>query len=88
MMHLAPNLGTAVEGSWLTGKRRNSGSQDFAKVGAWAPREWTKVTEDTGVGNPAAATAEKGKKFFEAVTDRVSGFLVDLASADVAKMYE
>jgi len=39
-------------------------------------------------GKSGGSTAEKGKKFFEAVTDRVSGFLVDLASADVAKMYE
>lgn len=48
----------------------------------WAPRRWTKTTEDTGVGNPAAATAEKGKRFLEAVTAALSGFLVDLAKAD------
>jgi creatinine amidohydrolase len=46
------------------------------------------VTEDTGVGNPAAATPEKGRRFLEAVVERVSGFLVDLASADLGKMYE
>ena len=26
---------------------------------AWAPRQWTQVTDDTGVGNPAAATAAR-----------------------------
>jgi len=55
---------------------------------AWAPREWSKVTEDTGVGNPAAATAEKGKRFLDAVTGQIGGFLVELARADLAKMYE
>jgi creatinine amidohydrolase len=48
----------------------------------WAPRSWTKTTDDTGAGNPAAATAEKGKRFLEAVTGTIGGFLVDLAKAD------
>ena len=87
MMHLAPNLVLPL-GEAGDGKAKKFKVAGLREGWAWAPREWTKVTEDTGVGNPAAATAEKGKKFFEAVTDRVSGFLVDLASADVAKMYE
>ena len=48
----------------------------------WAPRSWTRTTDDTGVGDPAAATAEKGRRFLEAVTGKISEFLVDLAKAD------
>ena len=55
---------------------------------AWAPRQWTKVTADTGTGNPAASTAAKGEKFLRAVTERIGGFLVDLAKADPDNMYE
>ena len=55
---------------------------------AWAPRHWREVTEDTGTGNPAAATAEKGEKFVEAVTERIGSFLVELAAADLKKLYE
>jgi creatinine amidohydrolase len=55
---------------------------------AWAPRQWTKVTADTGTGNPAASTPEKGEKFLRAVTERIGGFLVDLAKADPDNMYE
>ncbi|HWL39156.1 MAG TPA: creatininase family protein [Gemmatimonadaceae bacterium] len=55
---------------------------------AWAPRQWSKVTDDTGTGNPAASTAAKGEKFLEAVTTRIGGFLVDLAKADTNKLYE
>jgi creatinine amidohydrolase len=55
---------------------------------AWAPRHWREVTDDTGTGNPAAATAEKGEKFLRAVSDRIGGFLVDLARADLADLYE
>jgi creatinine amidohydrolase len=87
MMHLAPNLVLPVDEAG-DGKAKKFRVAGLREGWAWAPREWTKVTEDTGVGNPAAATAEKGKKFFEAVTDRISGFLVDLALADLGKMYE
>lgn len=55
---------------------------------AWAPRQWTKVTDDTGTGNPSAATREKGEKFLTAVTERIGGFLVELAGADRQKLYE
>nr|HPI80667.1 creatininase family protein [Cyclobacteriaceae bacterium] len=33
---------------------------------AWAERQWTKVTADTGVGDPRKASAEKGEKYFKA----------------------
>ena len=49
---------------------------------AWAPRDWPQVTEDTGVGNPAPATPEKGDAYFRAVTGRVAEYLVELATVD------
>ncbi|MEO8910696.1 MAG: creatininase family protein [Gemmatimonadaceae bacterium] len=55
---------------------------------AWAPRQWTKVSTDTGTGNPKASTREKGERFFRAVTERIGGFLVDLAKADRDNLYE
>lgn len=55
---------------------------------AWAPRQWSKVTSDTGTGDPSASTAAKGEKFLKAVTERIGGFLVDLARADTKNMYE
>src|SRR2546427_3657677 len=53
-----------------------------------APRRWRQVTEDTGVGNPAAATAEKGRKYVEAGSEKIGSFLVELAQADTAELYE
>ena len=55
---------------------------------AWTPRQWSKVTSDTGTGNPAASTRAKGEKFIRAVTEKIGGFLVDLAKADPDNMYE
>jgi creatinine amidohydrolase len=55
---------------------------------AWAPRRWTAVTADTGVGDPAAATAAKGAAYVEAVSARIGDFLVELAALDPDDLYE
>lgn len=54
---------------------------------AWTQRDWLRVTNDTGVGNPYAATPEKGKRYFETVTQKIAGFLVELAKADIRDLY-
>lgn len=55
---------------------------------AWAERQWTRVTDDTGIGNPALATAEKGEAFFNVVTEKIGGFLYDLAMVNPADLYK
>lgn len=47
------------------------------KIG-WAPRNWQKISEDTGIGNPHLSTADKGKQYVLAVVDKISDLLVDL----------
>jgi creatinine amidohydrolase len=54
----------------------------------WAPRSWTRVTDDTGVGDPRGATAEQGARFVAAVTERIASFLAELAAADLNDLYE
>jgi len=54
----------------------------------WAPRPWTQVSADTGIGDPSRATAEKGRAYLDEVTERIAGFLVELAETDVATMYD
>lgn len=54
---------------------------------AWAPRQWTRVTADTGVGDPRAATAAKGERYVTAVVERIAQFLVELAGADPEHLY-
>ena len=55
-------------GSGAAARRSGEGSARRFRVRglregwAWAPRQWTQVTDDTGVGNPAAATAAKGAR--------------------------
>jgi creatinine amidohydrolase len=47
------------------------------KVG-WVPRNWAKTTQDTGVGDPRLATAEKGKAFADVVTDKIAKLFEEL----------
>jgi creatinine amidohydrolase len=46
-------------------------------------RPWHLATTNTGLGDPRAATAEKGRGLMEAVTERLGGFLVELAKAEM-----
>lgn len=54
---------------------------------AWAERQWTAVTDDTGVGNPRAATVEKGAAYLDEVTAALADLFADLAAADLDDLY-
>ena len=86
MMHIAPELVLPLEDAG-DGKARKFTVAGLREGWAWAPRQWTQVTADTGTGNPKAATAGKGERFVRAVTERIGGFLVELAQADLDRLY-
>lgn len=85
-MHLIPGLVAPLSEAG-SGKETPSRIQGFREKWAWSPRQWSKVTADTGIGNPAKSTAEKGKQYFEAVTEKIAGFLYELAAADATDLY-
>jgi creatinine amidohydrolase len=87
MMSLEPDLVRPLSEAG-PGKARKFRIAGLRDGWAWAPRQWTKVTDDTGTGDPKASSADKGEKFLRAVTERIGGFLVDLAMADRNHMYE
>jgi creatinine amidohydrolase len=87
MLHLHPDLVLPLDQAGPGNARR------FAVAGlregwAWSPRRWTAVTEDTGVGDPRAATAEKGQRFMAAISARLGRFLVDFAAVTNEQMFE
>lgn len=49
--------------------------------GVWTPRPWSASHPDTGSGDPSKASAEKGRRYFEAVAGAVADVLVELSSA-------
>jgi creatinine amidohydrolase len=54
---------------------------------AWAERRWTKVTADTGIGNPAKATSQKGELYFKILTEKIGNFLFEIATTDREDFY-
>lgn len=87
MMHLAPHLVLPLSEAG-EGKSRSFKIKGLKEGWVTAQREWIKVSEDTGVGDPKMATAENGKAFFDKTTDIIGGFLEELHHADVNDLYE
>jgi creatinine amidohydrolase len=86
MMHLVPEWVRPLSEAG-DGKAKKFVFTAMQEGWAWAERRWTAVTEDTGVGDPSKASAEKGRKFFEATTQKVSEFFVQVAKTDREKFY-
>jgi creatinine amidohydrolase len=86
MMYFAPELVLPLSDAG-PGSARRARLTGMREGWAWAPRPWTQVTSDTGVGDPAAATAAKGQRFAGELVARVSDFLVELAAANPADLY-
>jgi len=87
MMHLRPDLVLPLEEAG-SGRTRDWRVTAFREKWAWAPRQWTRVTDDTGIGDPSKATPAKGAGYFDALTNKLADFLVDLSAMDPADLYE
>jgi len=70
------------------GKEKKHKVKGIREKWAWAERKWSEVSEDTGIGNPKKSTAEKGERFFNDLTDKISDLFVDLSKANVNDLYE
>ncbi len=86
LMHLTPHLVLPLSEAG-PGAAKQFRIPALQEKWAWAPRQWTQVTEDTGVGNPAASSAEKGARYFQVLTEKIADFFVDLAAADPKDLY-
>jgi creatinine amidohydrolase len=86
MLHLAPELVRPLEEAG-SGHARASRLTGVREGWAWAPRRWTQVTADTGIGNPSKATAKKGEAYVAAAVEKISGFLVELAALQLDDLY-
>ena len=87
MQYAFPELVLPLEDAGY-GDAKNFKLNGFKEKWAWAPRQWTKVTEDTGIGNPKAATPEKGKKYVEFISEKIARFFIEFTASDVNDMYE
>ena len=74
MLHLVPEQVRPLQEAGA-GQARASRLRGIREGWAWAPRRWTQVTDDTGIGNPAGATPEKGAAYVAAAVERIAGFI-------------
>ncbi|WP_319591966.1 creatininase family protein [uncultured Draconibacterium sp.] len=87
IMHFFPDLVRPLNEAGV-GAAKAFKLQGLKNKTAWAPRQWDKVSADTGVGNPKKATAKKGAKFVEDVTTQIADYFVELAACDPGDLYE
>ena len=82
MMHLYPELLLPLTeaGDGATKKFQPSGYQHGW---AWTQRPWTKITKDTGSGDPSLATAEKGVKFIDRCIQQIASFYVEISGHSI-----
>lgn len=86
MLYLNPDLVLALSEAG-PGIERKHQIAAFKEKWAWAERKWSQVTDDTGVGNPVAASSEKGEAYAQAVVRKLGDFIYDLSKADPAALY-
>lgn len=87
LLHLKPEL-VLPRSKWGDGKEKKHKISEFAEPWLWTERKWSKVTADTGIGDPKFASKEKGEKFFKHVTEKISRTLIKLCEMDVTNSYD
>jgi creatinine amidohydrolase len=87
IMYLHPDLVLPLEEAG-EGKEKKSVIPGLKEKWAWAERKWSQVTEDTGIGNPKKATAEKGKRYFEDICEKVGKLMVDICEVNAGDLYK
>ncbi len=87
ILHLAPNL-VLPKKDWGAGREKKNKIRAFKEGWAWTERPWSQISEDTGVGNPEAATKEKGELFFRAICNKLGALFVEISNADPNALYK
>jgi creatinine amidohydrolase len=87
ILHLAPQLVLPLLEAG-EGREKTHKIKAYKEGWVWAERKWSQISADTGTGNPKAATAEKGEKYFRAVTEKIGAFMVELSRIDKNDLYE
>lgn len=87
MLYLKPELVLPLNEAG-NGEEKKLKIKEFGEGWAWTERRWSKITADTGVGNPKLATAEKGEKYFKAITEKVAKLMIEISNANLTDLYE
>lgn len=87
IQYLHPQLVLPLEEAG-DGDERKSVIKGIREKWAWSERKWSQVTEDTGIGNPKKASPEKGRRYFEDVTNKIAELILDICEAKEGGLYK
>ncbi|MDH6307828.1 creatinine amidohydrolase [Dysgonomonas sp. PFB1-18] len=81
LMHYRPELvDLSVAGNGVYFPFRIQALRDGT---GWIPRNWAKVSQDTGIGNPLKSTAEKGRRYVEAVSNKLADLFISVVEDEI-----
>lgn len=81
MLHLTPHWVAPLETAGDGAATPSTMPAVSGTPGVWAPRNWLALTKDTGVGDPRAGTADKGRRILEMIVDAIVPVLTQLSAA-------
>ncbi len=89
LAHFPELVGRNPDGTLTADEGRPAKTRFEAVNCGWVSitRPWHLLTTNAGVGNPHAATAEKGQRHMNALVERLSQFLVELSAAEVDERF-
>lgn len=87
ILHLAPELVLPKE-DWGEGTEKKNKITAFNEGWVWAERPWSKISEDTGVGNPKKSSKEKGERYFNAICKKLGNLMLEISNAEIDDLYE
>ena len=87
ILHLAPEL-VLSRSEWGSGEEQKIKIKAFSEGWAWTERPWSKISKDTGVGDPSLASKEKGEQFFNAICKKMGHLFHELTTSNLDELYE
>ncbi len=84
MPHLTPDLVALDQAG--PGAMHDFALKTLRQSGVWTPRPWSATHPDTGAGDPRKATADKGKRCFEAMSEKVAALLAEVSQASKGQL--
>ena len=85
MLHLRPDLVELDRAD--KGETREPHFTGMKEGWAWIARPWDVLTDNSGVGNPEAASAKKGEEFMNKCVKKIAQLLVEMANEPMDDWY-
>ena len=81
MLHYYPELVDMAKAG--SGEEKPFAAQSLNEKIGWMPRDWSKISTDTGVGNPQKASADKGSRYAADVVAKLSLLFSEIAKGKI-----